>query len=363
MDGIERPDGRDEPERDDAAHAGAAAQAGRPMPAPDVAAPSGEATTPAAAAEPGPAPDAPAPPAPGPEPAPAAAPPLRRPPFAERPETIDVIPARSLTARTRRDFLLFGAGAVLTVLGAWWLLPGRTRARLLPRPGHDALDTLAARVGLTDARREAVLDRALTFDDDVAEALYSKDRRVRTYGRSQAGFLRNNYNGRTPDPAYLADWRLRVSGLAGGASVALTAADLAARLPFVEQGTRLVCVEGWSAVAWWGGFRFADFLAAFPPDPGARWAAMRSAVNLDPRGNPDPYYVSIDLGTARHPQALLATHLGGRPLGVDHGAPVRLVVPMKLGLKNIKAITDIAWVAEEPRDYWAERGYSKYDGL
>jgi DMSO/TMAO reductase YedYZ molybdopterin-dependent catalytic subunit len=36
---------------------------------------------------------------------------------------------------------------------------------------------------------------------------------------------------------------------------------------------------------------------------------------------------------------------------------------MKLGLKNIKAITEIEYTAYEPADYWNERGYSKYDGL
>ena len=51
-----------------------------------------------------------------------------------------------------------------------------------------------------------------------------------------------------------------------------------------------------------------------------------------PWGNPDPYYVSLDLSTARHPQTLLATHLNGKPLTVEHGAPLRLVAPVKLGL-------------------------------
>ena len=144
----------------------------------------------------------------------------------------------------------------------------------------------------------------------------------------------------------------------------LTRADLAARaFALRDQVTRLVCVEGWSAIAWWGGIRFADLLAAFPPAPGARWAALRSDVELDGDGRPDPYYVSIDLDTARHPQTLLATHHGGRPLTLAHGAPLRLVVPVKLGLKNIKAITHIAYTADEPPDYWNERGYSKYDGL
>jgi len=50
-------------------------------------------------------------------------------------------------------------------------------------------------------------------------------------------------------------------------------------------------------------------------------------------------------------------------LSVATGAPLRLLVPVKLGLKNVKAITKIMYVAEEPRDYWAERGYSRYDGI
>jgi DMSO/TMAO reductase YedYZ molybdopterin-dependent catalytic subunit len=280
----------------------------------------------------------------------------------EPPEVPFEVPRARLAAQSRRDFLLFGAAVVATATGAWWLLPGPTRARLLPGAAGHRLDTLAARVGLTPARRERVLDRALTFDDDVAEALYAHDRRVRTYRRSQVTPLRNNYNGLTPAAEYLPGWTLTLSGLASGRTERLTIADIA-RLPHREQVTRLVCVEGWSAIAWWGGPAFADLLAAWPPAPGMRWAALRSDVNLDVRGRPDPYYVSIDLATARHPQTLLATHHDGSALTLAHGAPLRLVAPMKLGLKNIKAITAIVYSAAEPPDYWNERGYSKYDGL
>ena len=75
------------------------------------------------------------------------------------------------------------------------------------------------------------------------------------------------------------------------------------------------------------------------------------------------------MGTARHPQTLLATEQNDAnlklvPLTVEHGAPLRLLVPMKLGLKNIKAITKIdVHRKASPPDYWNERGYSKYDGL
>jgi hypothetical protein len=281
---------------------------------------------------------------------------------AERPEVADEAPRGALAAQSRRDFLLLGAGALATAATGWWLLPDGTKQAWQPAL-HDPLDTLAARVGLTAAQREASLNRVLSFDDDVAEALYSTKRQVRTYARADPRPLRNNYHGRTPGPEILPGWRLNLTGLASGRAERLTLGELGSRFARHDMNTRLVCVEGWSHVAAWGGIRFADLLAAFPPASGARWAALRSAVSLGASGAPEPYYVSIDLGTARHPQSLLATHHAGAPLTLAHGAPLRLVVPMKLGLKNIKAVTDIAYTSDEPADYWNERGYSKYDGI
>jgi len=272
----------------------------------------------------------------------------------EKPEVPEAASATALAKQSRRDFLAWSAGVVATLAGAWWLLPDKTKARLT---SHDPLDTVAARRG-----REALLDGALTFDDDVAEALYSKERRVRAYARTETTPLKPNYHGLAPLPQALDGWALTLDGLANGPAVRLDAAALA-RFPKVEQVTRLVCVEGWSAIAWWGGFRFADLLKAYPPARDARWAALRSEISRDVRGNPEPYFVSLDLATGEHPQTLLATELSGAPLPLAHGAPLRLVAPVKLGLKNIKAVTHITYLAVEPPDFWNLRGYSKYDGL
>ena len=281
---------------------------------------------------------------------------------AERPETTRETTRGALAGRSRRDFLLFGAGIAATAVAGWWLLPERAKRTWLPGAA-DRLDTLAARVGLTRMQREAQLNRVLTFDDDVAEALFSEQRRVRTYAQPDPRPLRNNYHGRTPGPEYLPTWRLNLTGLASGRRESLAIDELLARFARHDMNTRLVCVEGWSHVVAWGGLRFAELLEAYPPAPGARWAALRSSVSLNAAGDVEPYYVSIDLETARHPQALLATHHAGAPLPLAHGAPLRLVAPMKLGLKNIKALTDIAYTADEPADYWNDRGYSRYDGL
>jgi DMSO/TMAO reductase YedYZ molybdopterin-dependent catalytic subunit len=233
-----------------------------------------------------------------------------------------------LRRRTRRDVLLFGAGTVAALAGGRSLLP-----------------------------------HALHIDDEVAKALNSPHRTVPTYSKSQITPLKNNYNGATPDPSYIPGWHLTLDGLASGVSVALDIRNLTTRFSIHEQITRLVCVEGWSAIAWWAGLRFKDLIGAYPPMSQAKWARIESSVNLDASGNPDPYYVSLDLAAASHPQTLLATHFNGQPLTVEHGAPLRLLVPVKLGLKNVKAITKLTYVAREPRDYWAERGYSRYDGI
>jgi DMSO/TMAO reductase YedYZ molybdopterin-dependent catalytic subunit len=197
----------------------------------------------------------------------------------------------------------------------------------------------------------------------VAESLYSPRRTVPTYAKTQITPLKNNYNGATPDPGYIPGWHLTLDGLASGVSVALDIRSLLTHFSIHEQITRLVCVEGWSAIAWWAGVRFDDLLRAYSPMSQATWVQVESSVNLDASGNPDPYYVSLDLASANHPQTLLATHFNGQPLTVEHGAPLRLVVPVKLGLKNVKAITKLTYVAQEPRDYWFERGYSHYDGI
>ena len=256
-----------------------------------------------------------------------------------------------LRHRTRRDVLLFGIGAFSALAGGGFLMPQQTLSRMGMRRNMDS------------PAKEWFLNKALRIDDDVAEALYSVNRMVPTYTKSQITPLKNNYNGATPDPVYISRWTLTLDGLASGLSVSLDIRNLMTRFSVHEQITRLVCVEGWSAIAWWAGLRFDDLLRAYPPMSQAKWARVESSVNLDASGNPDPYFMSLDLATARHPQTLLATHLNGQPLTVDHGAPLRLLVPVKLGLKNVKAITRITYVAEEPRDYWAERGYSRYDGI
>ena len=268
----------------------------------------------------------------------------------ERSPKIELVSRQKLKTSSRRSFLTYGAGMAAAASGLWWLLPDEAKEQL-------GFPTKTGKL------KKDFLESALKFDDDVATALFSKDRLVPTYHKSDMTEVPNNFAGQTPDPAFIDKWRLMLTGLAGTDTLYLSAADIQKQFQTHEQITRLVCVEGWSAISWWGGMRFGDLITKYPPRPGTKWCQIRSEVNLDGDGNSDPYFVSFDILSALHPQTLLATQHNGKPLELEHGAPLRLLAPMKLGLKNIKAITSISYHLNEPDDYWNKDGYSYYDGI
>ena len=164
-------------------------------------------------------------------------------------------------------------------------------------------------------------------------------------------------------------WRLKVEGGgANGVERSYTLAEIRG-LPRVESTTELKCIEGWSAVVSWAGARLADL--AFRSG-----LATRSGRPLDPSSRPGDvlnylaiesvsggYFVGIDAASALHPQTLLCYEMDGEPLSPEHGGPLRLVIPVKYGIKNIKQIGSIRFTDVRPADYWAGLGYDWYAGL
>jgi hypothetical protein len=148
----------------------------------------------------------------------------------------------------------------------------------------------------------------------------------------------------------------------------LTMADVR-RLPHVEMVTEFKCIEGWSEIVYWGGARLRDFLAAFPPHYGSGSQFHFAEFVTSPPEyigfeTPDgQYYVGVERAVALHPQTLLVYEMNGQPLTPDHGAPLRLVTPLKYGIKQIKQIGRITYANTRPRDYWHEQGYDYYAGL
>ena len=148
-------------------------------------------------------------------------------------------------------------------------------------------------------------------------------------------------------------WQLRVEGIDGRAPVTLTLADIQA-LPRQDMITEFRCIEGWSYIAKWTGARVSDLMAKLPPPRGTRYVAMETPGR--------EYYVGLDMQSAMHPQTLLAYELNDQPLTWQHGAPLRLTIPVKYGIKNIKRIGTIRYTDVRPADFWAERGYDWYAG-
>ena len=155
---------------------------------------------------------------------------------------------------------------------------------------------------------------------------------------------------------FLADWKLNVTK-ADGNTLEVRLDELK-QLPKTEITFNFKCIEGWSQVQHWGGVRFAEF---------ARHYGLAKEVTLPYVGMSTPdeeYYVGIDMASALHPQTILAYEMSGQPLtDLRHGAPLRLIIPVKYGVKNLKRIGTVFFSAEKPADYWAERGYDYFIGL
>lgn len=122
-------------------------------------------------------------------------------------------------------------------------------------------------------------------------------------------------------------------------------------LPRVEMVTQLKCIEGWSEIVHWGGARLHDFIAAYQGDT----ASLPKYVGMQTPNR--QYYVGLFKEDALHPQTLLCYEMNGEPLTRDHGAPLRLVTPLKYGIKHLKQIGKITFTDQRPADYWAENGY------
>jgi DMSO/TMAO reductase YedYZ molybdopterin-dependent catalytic subunit len=129
------------------------------------------------------------------------------------------------------------------------------------------------------------------------------------------------------------------------------------KLPKTEIIFDFKCVEGWDQIQHWAGVKFLDFVEHY----NLQELATRNYVGME---TPDgKYYIGLDKESAMHPQTILAYQMNDQRLTLEHGAPLRLIIPVKYGIKNLKRIGIITFSNKRPRDYWAERGYDYYSGL
>jgi DMSO/TMAO reductase YedYZ molybdopterin-dependent catalytic subunit len=206
------------------------------------------------------------------------------------------------------------------------------------------------------AMRAPLLKAGLDLSDWASARLFRRGHLATTFDDSELTpfnkFPINDYD--VDDPGVdLDNWNLAVGGAVG--KVGNYALAEIRALPKCTQNTRHVCVEGWDVIGNFGGARLSDFLKMTGADLTSRFIAVECA---------DDYYESLDMATALHPQTLLCYEMYGQPLTREHGAPVRLNIPTKVGYKQAKYLTSLKVTNVLTRvGYWEDQGYSDYYSL
>ncbi|MEP7129670.1 MAG: molybdopterin-dependent oxidoreductase [Sphingomicrobium sp.] len=161
-----------------------------------------------------------------------------------------------------------------------------------------------------------------------------------------------------------ANWRLAVDGLVAR-PLSIPIRTLRS-LRHQTQITRHDCVEGWSAIGKWHGLQLSRILNAAGLSTRAKYIVFHCADRI---GN-KPFYESIDLVDAFHPQTILAWGLNDHLLPVPNGAPLRLRVERQLGYKNakyiqrIEAVESLAGIYGGKGGYWEDNvDYEWYAGI
>jgi DMSO/TMAO reductase YedYZ molybdopterin-dependent catalytic subunit len=150
-------------------------------------------------------------------------------------------------------------------------------------------------------------------------------------------------------------WRLRIHGRVRN-PLTFTYDDLLKR-PMIERYITLCCVSnevggGLISNARWLGVRVSDLLAEADPEPGADQVVSRSG---------DGYTAGTPTEVLRDGRdAILAVGMNGEPLPIDHGFPVRMVVPGLYGyVSATKWLTELELTSFADFDaYWVRRGWA-----
>lgn len=137
------------------------------------------------------------------------------------------------------------------------------------------------------------------------------------------------------------DWRLKVSGQVEK-PLELSLKDIK-DLRKHNQITKHNCIQGWSAVAQWGGLPMSDIVKLARPTKKARFVLFH-CYDADEQGR--EYYTGLRLSDMFDAQTILAYEMNGEPLPIEHGAPLRLRCEKKYGYKMAKYIKSIEFVQD-----------------
>jgi DMSO/TMAO reductase YedYZ molybdopterin-dependent catalytic subunit len=170
------------------------------------------------------------------------------------------------------------------------------------------------------------------------------------------GAIYDDWAENTVDPQSLSDilagWRLKVDGMVAK-PLDLGFADIIG-LARQDQVTDFHCVEGWSVEdVPWNGVALSRVLDLVVPAAAATHLTFHSIGGR--------YAESLPMSVAREPHTLLGYGVGGSTLPIEHGFPLRLVVPRLLGYKNAKYLERIEVTDHSVTGFWEAYGYP-YEG-
>jgi DMSO/TMAO reductase YedYZ molybdopterin-dependent catalytic subunit len=244
-------------------------------------------------------------------------------------------------------------------------LLARDAAKLMPDParrvflrGGASLGALAFLTGcdiIDGPSAERVLMQVSKFNDCVQAWMFNPNKLAPSYPESaiRRPFPFNAYYPEEEAPEIdKEDYKLEVGGLVENKK-AWTLDELYA-LPQETQITRLICVEGWSAIGKWSGVRLAEFLRRIGADTRAKYVWFRCA---------EGYSTSIDMPTALHPQTQMTLQFDGAVLPRKYGFPIKVRMPTKLGFKNPKHVMELAVTNKYLGGYWEDQGYNWFSGV
>ena len=242
------------------------------------------------------------------------------------------ITSKKLRSRTILAFVIFVIGIVAAILIWKWI--------------HGQPDV---------ADSPKLIRKVLSANEKVFSKTLSDQHLVKTYPLSAAAknVRVNSLIGLKSELD--SNWKLKLVMNPG--DTLLISLDEIKALPKTEIVYDFKCIEGWSQVSYWAGVKFSDFAKKYNLNAQTQ---MKYAGLMTPDKK---YYVGIDMASMMHPQTLLCYEMNGKPLQVNHGYPLRLIIPVKYGIKNLKRIGTIYFSNTPPPDYWYERGYDYYSGL
>jgi len=109
------------------------------------------------------------------------------------------------------------------------------------------------------------------------------------------------------------------------------------------------CVTRWSRFdAAFEGVHWRELAKLCKPLPEARFAIAHAEHDFSS---------NVPLASLEHEQALLATHADGEPLTLEHGYPLRLLVPKRYFWKSAKFLRQLEVMTEDRQGFWELNGY------